>query len=188
MLPLPPSRPITLRPRFMPRPMPSFYFDTTWHFEAPVDKVFETLTDSLHWPDWWPGLVDVQPLEAGDEHGIGRIQRFVWKSRMGYCLRFDICITRVCQPCLIEGEASGDVAGIGSWQLHGENTGTRVRYLWQVRTVRPWLSLFSRVARPLVLWNHRAMMRAGATGLANYLQDVAESAGRAENSVPTKQR
>lgn len=149
--------------------MPSFHFDTTWHLAASTDKVFDALTDSLHWPDWWPGLVEVQPLEAGDEHGIGCTQRFVWKSRMGYCLRFDICITHVRLPSLIEGEASGDVAGIGSWQLHAEETGTRVRYLWQVRTVRPWLSLLSCVARPLVLWNHRAMMREGRKGLARQL-------------------
>jgi|SRR5690554_1800671 len=149
--------------------MPNFHFDTTWHLEASIDRVFDVLTDSLRWPEWWPGLVNVQPLEAGDEHGIGRTQRFVWKSRMGYCLRFNIRVTRVRQPYLIEGEASGDVAGIGSWQLHGERAGTRVRYLWQVHTVRPWLSLFSRVARPLVLRNHDAMMREGRMGLARQL-------------------
>lgn len=149
--------------------MPSFRFDTTWHLEASIDQVFDALTDSLHWPDWWPGLVEVQPLEAGDEHGIGRTQLFVWKSRLGYYLRFNICVTRVHEPCLIEGLASGDVAGIGRWQLYESNTGTRVRYLWQVQTVRPWLSLFSRVARPLVLKNHHAMMRAGRMGLARHL-------------------
>jgi uncharacterized protein YndB with AHSA1/START domain len=168
--------------------MASFDFDTTWHIEAPAGEVFDALTDSLHWPDWWPGLVDVQPLEAGDDQGIGRTQRFVWKSRLGYYLRFDIRITRVHEPCLIEGLASGDVAGIGRWQLHETNAGTRVRYLWQVCTVRPWLSLFSRVARPLVLWNHHAMMRAGATGLANYLRRVPEPDERAADGVPSKQR
>ncbi|MGR2737954.1 SRPBCC family protein [Billgrantia sp. Q4P2] len=155
--------------------MASFDFDTTWHLDAPVQAVFDTLTDSLHWPDWWPGLVDVRLLESGDDHGIGRIQRFIWKSRLGYYLRFDIRITRVCEPSLIEGVASGDVAGVGRWQLHGETSGTRVRYIWQVRTVRPWLSLLSRMARPLVLWNHRAMMRAGAMGLANHLRRVPAS-------------
>ncbi|UYG04657.1 SRPBCC family protein [Halomonas sp. LR3S48] len=168
--------------------MASFDFDTTWHFKAPVEAVFDALSDSLHWPGWWPGLVDVQPLEAGDDQGIGRTQRFIWKSRLGYRLCFDICITRVAEPCLIEGVANGDVAGVGRWQLYGEKSGTRVRYIWQVRTVRPWLSLLSRMARPLVLWNHRAMMRAGATGLANHLRCVPAPCGRAPAREPFKQR
>ncbi len=149
--------------------MPSFHFDTTWHLEAPIAVVFDVLTDSLHWPEWWPGLVEVQPLEAGNESGIGRTQRFVWKSRLGYFLRFDIRITRVCEPYLIEGRASGDVAGVGSWRLDGNERITRVRYCWQVRTVRPWMGVLARVARPLVVWNHHAMMREGRVGLVRHL-------------------
>ncbi|MFQ3786242.1 SRPBCC family protein [Halomonas sp. A29] len=161
--------------------MASFDFDTTWHIKAPIGEVFDALADSMHWPDWWPGLVDVQSLEAGDDQGIGRTQRFVWKSRLGYRLRFDIRITRVHVPCLIEGVASGDVAGIGKWQLHEGSTGTRIRYTWRVHTVRPWLSLLSRVARPLVLWNHRAMMRTGAKGLAQHLRCVPAPCRRTED-------
>ncbi|RDB42926.1 polyketide cyclase [Halomonas sp. DQ26W] len=153
--------------------MARFEFDTTWHLDFPADAVFDALTDSLHWPDWWPGLVEVRQLEVGDDHGIGRFQRFVWKSRLGYYLRFDIRVTRVCQPSLIEGVASGDVAGFGSWQLCETNTSTRVRYLWQVRTVRPWMGLLARVARPLVAWNHHAMMREGQVGLVRHLTSFA---------------
>ncbi|MCE8033350.1 MAG: SRPBCC family protein [Halomonas sp.] len=159
--------------------MACFDFDTTWHIEAPVEAVFDALTDSLHWPDWWPGLVDVQPLVSGNDRGIGRTQRFVWKSRLGYRLCFDIRITQVREPHLIEGEARGDVAGVGRWLLDEERQGTRVRYTWHVRTMRPWLNLFSRVARPLVTWNHHAMMRAGAAGLSHYLKHVPKPAERA---------
>ncbi|WP_111413145.1 SRPBCC family protein [Billgrantia lactosivorans] len=155
--------------------MAKFAFDTTWDFDAPVEAVFDALADPLHWPDWWPGLVEARQLEAGNEQGIGRIQHFVWKSRLGYYLRFDIRITRVCEPSLIEGEASGDVAGFGRWQLHGEKAGTRVRYLWQVRTVPPRLGLLACMARPLVVWNHHAMMRDGHAGLVRYFARLAPS-------------
>ncbi|MDX5378042.1 MAG: SRPBCC family protein [Halomonas sp.] len=153
--------------------MPSFHFETVWHLDAPLEAVFDALADSLHWPDWWPGLVEVRQLMSGDEQGIGRTQRFVWKSRLGYGLRFDIRITRVYRPRLIEGEACGDVVGIGRWQLQAKQTGTRVRYLWQVRTARPWMGLLAWVARPVVIWNHHAMMREGRTGLARHLRDRA---------------
>ncbi|MBA2780787.1 SRPBCC family protein [Billgrantia kenyensis] len=152
--------------------MANFDFDTTWHIDAPINIVFDTLTDSLHWPDWWPGLIDVQPLATGDDRGIGRTQRFTWKSRLGYSLRFTICIVRVHEPSLIVGAASGDVAGLGSWKLQQAGQGTRVGYCWQVRTARPWLSLFSHVARPLVVWNHQAMMSDGRLGLVRYLDEL----------------
>ncbi|MCC5884372.1 MAG: SRPBCC family protein [Halomonas sp.] len=156
--------------------MARFEFATTWHLEAPIEAVFAALTDSLQWPEWWPGLVDVQQLAVGDGAGIGRTQRFVWKSRLGYCLCFDIRIIRVREPFLIEGVANGDVAGTGCWQLREESGRTLVRYLWRVRTVRPWMGLLARVARPLVIWNHNAMMRAGRRGLARHLDERA--AGR----------
>ncbi|QOR37757.1 polyketide cyclase [Billgrantia diversa] len=158
--------------------MASFEFDTAWDLDAPIEAVFDALTDSLHWPDWWPGLEDVREIEAGDEHGIGRTQCFVWKSRLGYYLRFHIRITRVRSPWLIEGKASGDVAGIGSWQLHEQQKGTRIRYLWQVRTARPWMGLLARVARPLVVWNHHVMMREGRAGLARHLGTLPHSDAR----------
>ncbi|WP_156085474.1 SRPBCC family protein [Billgrantia saliphila] len=149
--------------------MTVFRFDTRWVLEAPAEVVFEALTDSLRWPEWWPGLVEVRQYRAGDECGIGRTQCFVWRSPLGYRLSFDIRIVRVERPCLIEGEASGDVVGIGRWQLREEGPWTCVRYRWQVRTVRPWMSLASRLARPLIVWNHHVLMRRGARGLARHL-------------------
>ncbi|KAA0011827.1 polyketide cyclase [Billgrantia pellis] len=149
--------------------MTAFRLDTRWLLEAPTEVVFGALADSLRWPEWWHGLTEVCQHRAGDEYGIGRTQRFVWRSPLGYRLCFDIRIVRVERPCLIEGVASGDVAGIGRWQLREEGSSTCVHYHWQVHTVSPWMSLVSRMARPLIVWNHRILMRRGAKGLARYL-------------------
>ena len=54
--------------------MARFEFVTDWHFEAPIEAVFDALTDSLRWPEWWRGVVDVEEREAGDEGGIGRVR------------------------------------------------------------------------------------------------------------------
>ncbi|PMR76554.1 SRPBCC family protein [Billgrantia endophytica] len=149
--------------------MAEFRFVTTWRIGAPISDVYEVLTDSPHWPDWWSSVADVRLLAAGDEEGIGRAYRYTWKSRLGYRLRFDIRVTRVKVPSLIEGVASGDVKGVGSWQLVEEGRITRVRYVWEVRTMRRWMNLFARVARPLIIWNHHAVMQDGAEGLAQHL-------------------
>lgn len=149
--------------------MAAYHFVTTWQLEAPIDEVYRVLTESQRWPTWWPSVTSVEQLAPGDERGIGRMYRYAWKSRLGYRLRFDIRVSRVEAPCLIEGEASGDVQGRGRWRLSEEGRVTRVRYEWQVRTTRRWMNLMAPLARPLFAWSHHAVMRDGAAGLARCL-------------------
>jgi uncharacterized protein YndB with AHSA1/START domain len=150
--------------------MAEFRFVTTWCIEAPIDDTYRVLTESRYWPSWWKSLIEVEELALGDSHGIGRAYRYTWKSRLGYCLCFDIRVTRVQVPRLIEGAASGDVQGVGRWQLIEEGRVTRVRYEWQVHTTRRWMNLVAPVARPLFTWSHHAVMQEGAVGLARRLK------------------
>ncbi|MBC3227501.1 SRPBCC family protein [Serratia fonticola] len=53
----------------------------------------------------------------------------------------------------------GDALGIGA--LH--------RYTWHVRTTTLWMNCLAPLAAPLFRWNHDAVMRAGAKGLAQRL-------------------
>ncbi|MCG6657590.1 polyketide cyclase [Halomonas campisalis] len=149
--------------------MTRYHFVTTWRFEAPIEEVYRVLSEAHRWPAWWPSVTAVEQLAPGDERGVGRVYRYVWKSRLGYRLRFDIRVTRVESPWLIEGEASGDVQGIGRWRLIEEGAVTQVRYEWRVFTTRRWMNLIAPVARPLFAWSHHAVMRDGAVGLARRL-------------------
>jgi uncharacterized protein YndB with AHSA1/START domain len=33
---------------------------TTWHIEAPLEDVYSAIHDALRWPDWWPGVKNVE--------------------------------------------------------------------------------------------------------------------------------
>jgi len=149
--------------------MAEFRFVTIWRIEAPIHEVYDAICRSLHWPKWWKGVEQVVELEPGDERGIGRAHRYTWKSRLPYCLTFDIRVIHVEPPLSIEGVASGEVQGIGRWHLSGEGPVTTVRYEWQVRTTRLWMNLVAPVARPLFKWNHDAVMHEGGVGLARLL-------------------
>ena len=46
---------------------------------------------------------------------------------------------------------------------------TRVRYTWSVSLVDPWMRRLKPIAAPIFRWNHNAVMRAGALGLARHL-------------------
>ncbi|WP_163557977.1 SRPBCC family protein [Halomonas sp. NO4] len=149
--------------------MAAYALTTLWYLEAPIARVFDALGEAPQWPAWWPSLLAVEERAAGAVDGTGRVYRYTWQSRLGYRLRFDIRVTRVVTPRLIEGEASGDVCGAGCWRLSEQRGVTRVRHEWQVHTTRPWMNLAAPLARPLFVWSHHAVMRDGAQGLARRL-------------------
>jgi polyketide cyclase/dehydrase/lipid transport protein len=131
--------------------------------------VFQAIWDSDRWPSWWRGVESVVTLEEGDEEGVGSLGRYVWKSRLPYRLEFDTRITRVERPQLMEGQASGELAGTGLWRIYEEDGVTAAVYEWNVRTTAPWMNLLAPIARPVFAWNHNVVMGWGAEGLARLL-------------------
>ena len=141
--------------------MAEYRFLTTWIVDAERARVWEEIHEIERWPEWWPGVESVEDL--GDDR-----YRHVWRSVVPYPVRFDVHVTRIEKPQLIEAEATGELAGIGRWRLTGERP-TVVTYEWNVRTTRPWMNLLAPFARPIFEWNHHAVMRRGAEGLARRL-------------------
>jgi uncharacterized protein YndB with AHSA1/START domain len=152
--------------------MPSYEFLTTWCLEAPRERVWDAIWESERWPEWWRGVVAARTVLAGDESGVGQVGRYTWRSRLPYDLEFEMATTRVAKPHLLEGEARGELAGIGRWRLFeqdGDVPVTAVIYEWNVSTTRPWMNLLAPLARPVFEWNHDWVMRNGGEGLAALL-------------------
>ncbi len=152
--------------------MPDYEFLTTWCLEAPRERVWDAIWDSERWPDWWRGVVAARTISEGDQSGIGQVGRYTWRSRLPYDLEFEMVTTEVARPHLLEGAASGELAGVGRWRLfehQGEVPVTAVIYEWNVSTTKPWMNLLTPIARPLFAWNHDWVMRNGGEGLASLL-------------------
>ncbi len=147
---------------------PPFFFVTVWRLEAPIARVWEAIHASERYPDWWPNVLSVSVLEAGDASGLGRVERSVWKTELPYSFTFETRVTRIEKPRVIELAASGELEGIGRWEL-AEARETVVTYTWAVRTNKPWMNLVAPLARPFFVWNHKAVMRKGGLGLAELL-------------------
>jgi len=131
--------------------------------------VFQAIWDSDRWPSWWRGVEAVTTLEEGDAEGVGSLGRYVWKSKLPYRLEFDTRITLVERPHRMEGQASGELAGTGTWRLYEEDGVTAAVYDWNVRTTAPWMNLLAPIARPVFAWNHDVVMGWGAEGLSKLL-------------------
>lgn len=78
-------------------------------------------------------------------------------------------VTRLERPWLLEGDAVGELSGVGRWRLYEGHGGTAAVYEWNVRTSRAWMNRLAPIARPVFAWNHDVVMRQGADGLARLL-------------------
>jgi len=149
--------------------MRRYEFVTTWCLDAPIERVFAVLSDSAAFPEWWKGVTAVEILEEGDEHGVGEFARFSWRSVLPYTLTFDSRVTRVEPPHLIEGRATGELEGFGTWRLFAGPDSTAAVYEWRVRTTKRWMNMSGPLPRPAFAWNHDRVMRQGGLGLAKRL-------------------
>ena len=147
----------------------SYRFVTTWCLDAPVGRVFEAIDDAAAWPSWWNGVTRAELVEPGGEDKIGRVWDFTWRSRLPYDLTFRSTVTRREPPHLLEGAADGELIGSGRWRLYESPAGTAAVYEWDVRTSQAWMNWLAPVARPAFAYNHDAVMRQGAVGLARLL-------------------
>jgi len=146
-----------------------YRFLTTWLLEAPRERVWDAIYESERWPEWWHGVLEADKLEEGDADGVGQYGRYIWRSKLPYKLEFFVRTTRVEKPHLLEGNAEGELAGIGRWRLFEQEGVTAALYEWNVRTTRAWMNLLSPIARPIFAVNHDYVMRNGGQGLAKLL-------------------
>jgi uncharacterized protein YndB with AHSA1/START domain len=149
--------------------MGDYRFLTTWCVEAPIERVYPVIHDSAGYPAWWTGVVSVEVLEQGDDLGVGELARYGWRSVLPYTLTFDARVTRVEPPHLMEGRATGELEGVGTWRLFAGPGCTAVVYDWRVRTTKPWMNALGPLPRPAFAWNHDRVMRQGGIGLARHL-------------------
>ena len=149
--------------------MAEYHFVSTWQIQAPIERVWEEIYHAKRWPSWWKYVAGVEELEPGGADGVGKRVHIRFRTRLPYTLGFEATATRVAPPAVLEAEATGELEGTGRWTLTPADGGTLVRYNWDVRTTRWWMSLLAPVARPAFSWNHDQLMREMAESLARRL-------------------
>lgn len=150
-----------------------FRFSADWFVPYPPAQVAEVLTDLEHYPRWWPDVVAVASL------GPDRA-RVLCRSRLPY--RLDLVLTaRSRTTPVLQVDLDGDLVGQARYELSAVPDGTDLRYRQQVRVTGRWLRYASRIARPLLIWNHDLMMRRCREGLTREL-----SGGSARRPGPAR--
>lgn len=149
-----------------------YHLLTIWRIEAPLEKVFAAVQDSLHWPEWWPSVRKVEQLATGRTDGIDSVWSYSWQGQLPYRVRFEVCATRIEKLVAIEGTTRGDLEGSGCWHFSRLGAVSVVRCEWHVRSTRWWMNLFAPVARALFVRNHAQVMAQGGESLARLLSSA----------------
>jgi carbon monoxide dehydrogenase subunit G len=150
--------------------MADYHYVSTWQLQAPIEQVWTAISDLEQLPTWYPAVKEVQILAPGDDQQVGARVRYVIKGRLPLRLAVEATITRVDPPREAELRAEGELAGTGRWLLDQQGEVTTVRYLWDMRTTRPWMNLVAPVARPLFTWNSKGVLLGAGKGLARFLE------------------
>jgi carbon monoxide dehydrogenase subunit G len=154
-------------------PVTRFELTSEWRLDAPLERVWAELIAPEKWPDWWRAVKKVETVSKGDANGIGAVRRFTWGTALPYTLSFNMTATRIEPMTLIEGQARGELDGIGRWTLARDGAGTRVQYDWLVDITNPWQVALAPILRPVFAWNHRVVMGWGYDALTARLKETA---------------
>ncbi len=146
-----------------------YHFITKWQIKAPVEKVYNAIYESNDWSNWWKSVLSVKDIVSGKERGIGDIKEYKWGTPLGYKLSFNMELTQREDNKLLAGEAKGELEGTGIWYFSMKDYITYVEYHWTVATTKEWMNLLSFMLKPAFKYNHDAVMRSGAIGLAKKL-------------------
>jgi hypothetical protein len=144
----------------------AYRFVTHWRVESTVEEVSAILANAPDLTRWWPAVyLDVQEIDPGDAHGVGRVVSLYTKGWLPYTLRWQFRVTRNDAPHGFELAAFGDLTGRGAWTFRQDGKHMDITYLWEVTADKPLLRRLSWLFKPIFAANHRWAMQKGLESL-----------------------
>lgn len=154
--------------------MEPFHFITLWHFDAPVQQVWNELNKPEAFPQWWPGFERAQIIRSTPEH-VGSITEYRVHGDFNFIFDFQLELIEYHEPERMKLRATGDFIGTGEWRLRPDGDSTAVTYLWNVALRQPWIGWLGLLpgARARLEQSHDRVMTEGGRNLAAILSGAA---------------
>lgn len=146
-----------------------YSFISRWQIKAPIEAVWDAIYESEHWPEWWKGVTNVEEIAKGNTNGVDSIRNYTIVSPALYKLKFSLILTDNVEHRLLRGNAAGELEGTGTWLFSERDGITCVECHWIVTTNVAWMNLFAFLLAPFFRYNHKLVMRKGASCLATKL-------------------
>ena len=134
---------------------------SSWHLmPGDPDALYEELHAIEAWPSWWRQVRSVEPID--DRSGYVAIRSFLPITlRLRLVALVDDPVSRTLRASL-----EGDLTGWSQFVVQPAGEGSLLRYDQQARVTKPGAtSALAGVARPVLIANHRSMMRTGLRAL-----------------------
>ena len=142
-----------------------YHFISVWRVKSTIEEVSEIIGDARGLARWWPSVyLDVNVLEEGDEHGVGKVVSLYTKGWLPYTLRWEFRVTEA-RPDGFSLVAWGDFDGRGIWTFEQDGEWVNIKYDWKIKAEKPLLRYFSLIMKPLFSANHRWAMAKGEESL-----------------------
>jgi hypothetical protein len=136
-----------------------FLYDRTFDFAVSRDALWDAINDTEQFPHWWPWLRSFDA--TGEKLLPGTAAQCAVRAPLPYTLTFEVRIERVVPGESIDTVVSGDLVGPARLEVGGDDEASFARLAWSVELRLPFLSVASRIARPMLLWAHDRVVATG---------------------------
>ena len=138
-----------------------FRYDRTFDFDVDRDVLWDALTDTSRYPNWWPWLrkFDAPALTSG------AVAHCAVRAPLPYTLEFSVHVESVEPGRVVDTQVRGDLSGPARLEVAADGPDrSTARLAWEVELRVPLLSAASRVARPALVWAHDQVVASGVAG------------------------
>lgn len=142
--------------------------DARVSFPAPPGYVWESLTRTDLFEDWWAWIQDVR-LE-GDALTEGSTISFVIDPPIPYKMRIAVLVVEAEHGKFLRGEVTGDLEGEATFELTGDGDSSDVRIAWDVHIRSPVIRPVIVIARPVLLRAQVWAVEVALKGFRRYLR------------------
>lgn len=150
--------------------MKEYRFVDHWYIKAPIEVVYNHVSDPRTYVSWWPSYDGVRILKDVPYPHVGGQAELIVKSPFRYRLRIEVETTEATPPTYLKTVSRGQLAGTGIWEFSQEEDTTHAVWTWIVRSDHPVLNKLEWIAKPIFALSHVLASGKGHRGLKKYLE------------------
>jgi uncharacterized protein YndB with AHSA1/START domain len=141
-----------------------FRFDRSWRFAVHPEELWQTLSSTERYREWWPWLhgFEMEGARDGEDAlATGRVARVLIQAPLPYQLHCCVRVDEAAPNERLVTSVDGDLAGPARLELRSVDGGTEARLAWAFELRSPLLRGLAVLGRPAMAWAHDRIVERG---------------------------
>jgi uncharacterized protein YndB with AHSA1/START domain len=156
--------------------MARYKFVDHWYIKAPIDLVYNHISDPRTYPQWWHWYDSIRVIKDAPFPHVGGMSELVIRSPFGYRLKIEVETVEAHPPDRLKTISRGELAGTGEWEFRQEGDVTHAIFTWIVETDQPLLNRLEWLLKPVFALSHNLVSGSGHRGLKKLLEKTQQVA------------